>query len=196
MKPGAPGEAILAEAHLAPLLAGLLRRARLARHTPLHFDIPAEAIARAAAADFATETPAAVLESWGDWGAVTAALTDLVWRRIDATSEGDVAPGRRAPATAPPAQTPPAIHPGPTRGVGAAPAWFLAAPVPHPLATWLEEMYEAMRAVDPAAIDIVTLRAQAYGDRDIAGRLDLGLRLLRRVLADLRQCRRGPGAGS
>jgi hypothetical protein len=54
------------------------------------------------------------------------------------------------------------------------------------LAAWLERTCAVVRGVDPQALEILTLRLEGYGVREAAQRLGLGLRLVQRVVADLR----------
>lgn len=56
----------------------------------------------------------------------------------------------------------------------------------HPLAAWLEQFYTVIREVHSRAFEIVGLRIEGYTDRDIAERLGLGLRLVRRMISDMR----------
>lgn len=49
----------------------------------------------------------------------------------------------------------------------------------------LERLWERARGVDPDALEIVRLRHEGFSDRDIADRLGLGLRLVRRIAADV-----------
>ena len=58
------------------------------------------------------------------------------------------------------------------------------------LALWLEKFYEVMQDVHPAAIEIVGLRVDGCQDREIAERLELGLRLVKRVVHDIRAVRK------
>jgi hypothetical protein len=54
----------------------------------------------------------------------------------------------------------------------------------HPLAVWLERLHAVMSAVQPRAVEIVALRVEGFRDRDIAERLGLGRRLVRRIVED------------
>jgi hypothetical protein len=57
------------------------------------------------------------------------------------------------------------------------------------MAVWLEQLYQMARNVHPQAIDILALRLQGFGPRDIAEDLDLGQRLVHCVLSDMREDR-------
>lgn len=57
------------------------------------------------------------------------------------------------------------------------------------LAVWLEQLHAELHATHPAAIEIVGFRVEGCQDREIAQRLGLGLRLVRRIIHDLRQAR-------
>jgi hypothetical protein len=56
---------------------------------------------------------------------------------------------------------------------------------PHPLATWLDALYETARHTHPRAIDVLALRVEGWDDREIARKLGLGLRLTVRIRIDL-----------
>lgn len=51
---------------------------------------------------------------------------------------------------------------------------------------WLDGFFAAARAVDARALEIVELRLRGFDERDIAERLETGLRLVRRIIEDLR----------
>jgi len=55
-----------------------------------------------------------------------------------------------------------------------------------PLAAWLDRVYEAIQSIDARASEVVALRVEGFTDREIAERLELGLRLVKRILCDLR----------
>jgi hypothetical protein len=57
---------------------------------------------------------------------------------------------------------------------------------PPTTAEWLERVHLAACAVDPRAIEIAALRLEGCTERDISDRLDLGLRLVRQILGELR----------
>lgn len=71
---------------------------------------------------------------------------------------------------------------GVERGVSFAPE----AVRPAGLAAWLARVYRTLRAVHPATIDILALRLDGLEDRAIAGRLHLGLRLVRQITRETR----------
>lgn len=52
-------------------------------------------------------------------------------------------------------------------------------------ADWLDRFYRAARTIDPHVFEIVALRLRGLDERDIARRLGTGMRLVRRILADL-----------
>ena len=60
-----------------------------------------------------------------------------------------------------------------------------AAIVGRELAARLERLYVRAREVDPHALEILRLQADGFSDRDVADRLGLGLRLVRRIVADV-----------
>jgi hypothetical protein len=55
----------------------------------------------------------------------------------------------------------------------------------HSVAAWLEHLYGVAREIHPQAIDMLALRLQGFDARDIAQHLDLGRRLVQRVLSDM-----------
>ena len=55
---------------------------------------------------------------------------------------------------------------------------------------WLERFYLAARTVDPQAVEIVGRRFEGFDDREIAGKLGLGPRLVRRILKEIACCSR------
>lgn len=57
------------------------------------------------------------------------------------------------------------------------------------LAGWLEQLHTVLHATHPTAVEIVALRIEDCPDREIAQRLGLGLRLVQRIIQDLRQAR-------
>ncbi len=52
------------------------------------------------------------------------------------------------------------------------------------LAAWLGRLRAAVGSVHPQALEIVQLHVAGYGSRDIADRLDVGLRLTKRIARD------------
>jgi hypothetical protein len=58
--------------------------------------------------------------------------------------------------------------------------------LPLSLANWLQHVNLVFQAIHPAAIDILGLRLEGHEDREIAERVGLGLRLVRRILQDMR----------
>jgi hypothetical protein len=53
------------------------------------------------------------------------------------------------------------------------------------LDAWLDRFYLAARTVDPQAVEILGLRLDGFEDREIAAKLDLGPRLVRRIIRDV-----------
>jgi hypothetical protein len=54
------------------------------------------------------------------------------------------------------------------------------------LVDWFDKFCRSLPAIHPTAIEMVRMRVDGYSARDIAGRLQTGVRLVRRVLADTR----------
>ncbi len=55
---------------------------------------------------------------------------------------------------------------------------------------WMERFYLDARTVDPQALEIVGQRFDGFDDREIAERLSLGPRLVRRIIKDIACCSR------
>jgi len=55
------------------------------------------------------------------------------------------------------------------------------------LASWIDRLFKALRAIDPEAARIVRLRAAGCTNREIADELNLGARLIARIVADARR---------
>lgn len=53
------------------------------------------------------------------------------------------------------------------------------------LAAWLDRFYVDLRTIDPRTFEIVGLRLDGCTSREIAERLGLGLRLVKRILRDI-----------
>lgn len=56
---------------------------------------------------------------------------------------------------------------------------------PLRLAAWLDGFFSAMRELDPRAIEITGLRLEGFGDREIAERMETGLRLVKRIRREI-----------
>lgn len=54
-----------------------------------------------------------------------------------------------------------------------------------PLAAWLEHLFQIMRDVDGRAIEILALRLEGFDYRDIAGRTGVGMRMVKRIAAEM-----------
>jgi len=78
-------------------------------------------------------------------------------------------------------------RPGPERPVSSDGRLDRAVAKGADLATWLGHLHAALRATHPTAVEMVVLRVEGCEDREIAQRLGLGLRLVRRVIRDLRR---------
>ncbi|MEW6304789.1 MAG: hypothetical protein AB1705_15045 [Verrucomicrobiota bacterium] len=161
------------EVRVASLLRELLAEARRSGDTPLQFGIDAPEIAHNALANLQTNDP--TVASTADWPLLRAGLETLVNRYLQ---EELPRPGDEGPCPPPGREWPTAMAEAssPVNGF-------------HPLTQWLEHLYRTLRGVHPRAIDILALRAEGYTDRDIAERLGMGLRLVKRILQDLRASR-------
>ena len=147
------------------LLRALLAQLRRSRQTPLQFGIDSEGIVAAALKQFFASAAGNDLRPCQDWQFATAVLDELVAQFLQ--------PGCRSLLTSAPT----------TRGCDAQTEDIAS---PRPLAIWLERFYTVMTEVQPRALDIAALRVEGLEDRDIAERLELGLRLVKRIVQDMR----------
>jgi hypothetical protein len=163
MLPQSRDAVALLEERLTMLLQDLLARIRRARETPLEFGLDSAAIARAAWRVVLSGLPDAPSL---DGQAVTAGLDRLVQEAIqDEYAVPGVDSGR--------------VQDDAIACIDAGDA----------LAAWLEQLLRVQRAVHPRALEILALRLEGCQDREIALRLGFGLRLVRRILGDLRAAR-------
>jgi hypothetical protein len=154
-----------------PLLQALLIQLRRSRQTPLQFGIDSEGIADAALLEFFDGVQGDSRQRL-DWQLATGALDGLVAQclQLECSSPGEEAlissgfpnPHSRCEMSA-----------------------LALDATPHPLVLWLERFYTVMSEVHPQAIDIVGLRVEGFEDRDIAKRLELGLRLVKGIVRDM-----------
>lgn len=163
-----------AENRVLPLLRALISCLRRSLETPLQFEIDSEGIAGFVLKDFPDVLPgggASRLGEW-EWAKVEPVLNALVERLL-------WEPGKWVdPAPLPGIPPPGSNDPNPAVSEAA----HALAGGRHPLARWLERFYQAMRQVHPRAIDIAGLRLEGFQERDIAGRIGFGLRLVRSIL--------------
>jgi hypothetical protein len=152
------------------LLQVLLTLLRRARETPLQFGIDSDGIVTAALREFLSQAPQTRSGPNQNWPLVTAALDRLLVRSLGGNTHQPFA----APVTKG------------CRVLSAPDAQSFEEPVPHPLAVWLERLFAILSEIQPRAVEIVALRVEGFEDRDLAERLGLGLRLVRRIVADVR----------
>ena len=141
---------------LLPLLRKILAFLRRVGETPLQSRIDAVGIARAVLGDCPSRLS----------GEVNGVLDDLVLRSLRRPPSVPVEdPGaREAPA--------PADVEAEERAV-------------QSLAAWLDRFYVDLRTIDPRTFEILGLRLDGCTSREIAERLGLGLRLVKRILRDI-----------
>ncbi|MCI0626862.1 MAG: hypothetical protein L0387_35315 [Acidobacteria bacterium] len=171
---------------LYPLLQALLAQLRRSRETPLQFGIDSEGIVTAAMKDFLAGVTDEQPGQWRDWQLVTVALDELIAQFLEPhcssrREEAHLQFGIRNSEFG--------IDWGLLRSV--APIEWRGTRTtntasPHALVVWLERFYTVVREVQPRAIDIVGLRVEGFQDRDIAERLGLSLRLVKRIVQDMR----------
>ncbi len=163
-----------------PLLQAVLARVRRARDTPLQFGIDSEEIVSAALREFHDGLAGAQLVRWQDWLSVKKGFHQLVTRSLQAErAEPEAAEPLPAASQSPPEN-------GAVKVATADDLDSFEKNAAHPLADWLDQFHTVMSEIQPRAIEIVTLRVEGFQDRDIAERLGLGLRLVRRIVRDLR----------
>jgi hypothetical protein len=161
-----------------PLLEELLARASRLRETPLQFEIDTAGIALAAWSSFLIALPEADRQQLSDGKQLRAALDLLIEQALgDTDPHSDtsgyewVDRGQSSSSSCP--------------GAGAAHDELQQGRLVR-IVAWLDELCKVLREIDPMAIEIVRLRVEGYGPRDIADRLGTGTRLVRHLLADAR----------
>ena len=152
------------EEELRPLLNVLLAHVRRARETPLQFGIDSEEIVGVTLKTLGTDL---IINRWGGWWIVTMALDKLIDRSLHEERMDCLALQHSQHIQS---VTGPGIDDSNTS---------------HPLAKWLDCIYTAMTIVQPRAIEILALRLEGFDDRDIAQRLGMGLRLVKRIIEDM-----------
>ncbi len=161
-----------------PFLQDILARAHRSGDTPLRFGIDSDGIVHAALKNFLAEQ-ADQQESSQDWETVKAAFDAMLERALldERRQAGSIC--------SPIAQQ---SHPSDDDGnaISGNAGVKVNQRAPHPLAAWLERFYDAMRGVHPNAIEIAGLRMEDYTSREIAQQLGLGLRLVKRIIEDMR----------
>lgn len=151
---------------------------RLVQHadTPLHETLDTRGIVEAAARRVLWQRPSEERRSISDWPAVEHTLDSLTDQALaddpndvtDCLSYDDSANIWDSAAAA-------------TRGV--------SEEILCKLARWLDRLHEILLQVSPVAVRILALRLEEYDDREIADRLGLGPRLVRRIRLDAEQNR-------
>ncbi len=165
------------EEKLQPLLREILSRARRARETPLQFGLDSAEIVDAAVNDCLAGSADVELSQLQDWEMVEGLFDMLIERALRDEGAHDGTEHR-----SPLAQQP---------RLGDSKVSEDADELPeedtqHPLVGWLKRSRALMQRVHPAAIQIVELRVNGYQNREIADQLGLGLRLVKRIVDDLR----------
>jgi hypothetical protein len=143
-----------------PLLQRMLFLVRRSRETPLQFEIDSHGIAAAALDEFGGGS----LFQHGRLAQDLGILNELIHQVLGGEDEPPTADVRSTSGPAPFGQCPAGVH---------------------SIAAWLEQLYRVTRAIHPQAIDVLALRLQGFEPRDIAERLDLGGKLVQRVLSEV-----------
>jgi len=176
------------EEKFRPFLKDLLSRAHRSRDTPLRFGIDSDGIVDAAVKSFLAGQAEEEEASSQDWETVKAGFDALLERALLEEREHP-AGSNRSPITE-------QSHPSGNNGnaISGSAGVRVDKRAPHPLAAWLERFYTAMRGVHPNAIEIASLRVEDFTSREVAQQLGLGLRLVRRIIEDMRLALQGEAA--
>ncbi len=168
------------EEQFRPLLEEILTHAHRSRDTPLRFGIDSDGIVNAALKSFLTEQAVEEAVSSQDWETAKAVFDALLKRALLDERERQ-AESNRSPIIE---QSHPLDNDG--NAISRSAGVRVNKRAPHPLAAWLERFYTAMRDVHPNAIEIAKLRMENYTSREVAQQLGLGLRLVKRIIEDVR----------
>lgn len=164
--------AVKLQAEVDGLLGVLLGRLRGARETPLQFGIDSEGIVSATLKD--RRVADMQFDSCANGSFVTTRLDELITELLQ-PQRGS---GRKNEVPMHSALSASLAMPGqlatPTMRVTSS----------HPLVHWLERVHTVLSNAQPRVVEIIAMRLEGFGDRDIAERLGMGLRLLRRIVAD------------
>lgn len=163
-----------------PLLQNLLIPIRRARDTPLQFEIDSVRIVRAALKNFMAGISDQDKERLRERDAVVAALDELIDRSLlDKRDRRETA--ERSPQGKQESRDDNRESTRPGRATQP-----IDESLPRALAAWLDRFFTVMREVDHRAFEILGLRMEGFGDRDIAARLETGLRLVKRIVGEMR----------
>lgn len=158
-----------------PLFQGMLSHLQRSRETPLQFEIDSRGIVAVVLEAFPLDgITGHGTDPRDEWKAIEAGLDSLAARTL---CEEPVDSGTQDPD---PGATPACSDCNGQGGRGSPGALC------EPFAAWLERYYQIMREVSPHAIDIASLRAEGFRDRDIAERLGLGLRMVAWIVREMR----------
>lgn len=160
---------------LQPLLQELIARLRPYREAFMLEGVDCSSLAQTGLQAFLGKVPKKDQSLLQDWHNVEPILTLLVQRTLQKEGENSEAAG--------PAER---GHGGESLN-GAAGKEQTGEKTSQALASWLERFQTILRSVHPKAIDMVDLRLDGHSNRDLAQRLGMGLRLVQRVFADMRQ---------
>jgi hypothetical protein len=146
---------------------------------PLRFGVEDPGIVDAAVGDFLAGDANVELSRVQDWTVVQVIFDTLIERALR-DDETHKAPEHRPLRLE---------QPGSGNGGGNDPSAQTAEPAvqtgQHPLAAWLKRGRVLMQRVHPLAMEIVELRVQGRDNREVADRLGLGLRLVKRLVGDV-----------
>jgi hypothetical protein len=161
-----------------PLLEQLLARTSRFLETPLQFEIDSAGVAMDVWGSFSADLSAADRHLLSDGAQLRVALDLLIERALeDADPECDIlaleSPHRW--------QSSSTVRPD----VDSTCSALFHSPLVY-IVEWFDKFCSSLRLTHPRAIEIVRMRVEGYAARDIAGRLGMGVRLVRRLLADAR----------
>lgn len=158
---------------LKPLLLEMLAGVRRHRETTLLAGFDSRGIVAAALQSVSLVVPQSALNHLRDMDAVKASLRLVLKHTLQAQSECARAnPGER--------------HMEPGNAAHAGVARLRDEQVIQWLAVWLEIFCGVMNELHPKAIEVVMLRVEGCDNRQVARRLGLPLRLVKRVVHDIR----------
>lgn len=163
-----------------PLLKELLTQLHRSGDTPLRFGIDSVGIVDATLKEVFSRQTEDEAVSRQDWETVKAAFDGLLERAL--LDEPELwERSNRSPSAE---KSYPSGKSG--SGVSGSAGTSVNKTAPHPLATWLDHFHALMREVHPSAIEVANLRMEDYTCREVAQQLGLGLRLVRRIVEDMR----------
>lgn len=162
-----------------PLLDQLLGHAAAYQKMPLRFDVDSAGVAMVAWSAFSAGLSSAERIAISD-GAVLCAALDLIIEQALDDASCEVGRDRHAAMDAG------RLHGGAASVRGQPVDAKPEGPLAH-AAKWFDRLCQSLRLVHFRAIEIIRLRVEGYGVRDVALQTDMGVYLVHRILADVRR---------